>query len=179
MPSASPIMPKLNRRAPVFTSVPTRPRSKPSTTIAIALMSDPRARTTAATKPHTISEKYSAGPNCKATAASGGDAERRSGVALTRHLVTVDGGHDRGCLARNVDQDGGGRAAVLGAVIDAREQDQRRLRLQGERDRQQHGHRRHRTDPGQHADDGAEQNADEAVSDVRDGQRNGKSQTEI
>jgi len=80
MPSASPIMPKLNRRARVFTSVPTRPTSKPSTTIAIALTSDPRARTTAATKPHTISEKYSAGPNCKATAASGGAASAISSV---------------------------------------------------------------------------------------------------
>src|SRR5262249_48920153 len=59
---------------------PTRPRSKPSTTIATALTSDPRARTTAATKPHTISEKYSAGPNCKATAASGGAASAISNV---------------------------------------------------------------------------------------------------
>jgi hypothetical protein len=108
-----------------------------------------------------------------------GNAERGSRASPTRHLVAVDGGHDRGRFARDVDQDGGGRAAVLGAVIDAGEQDQGRLRLQGERDRQQHGHRRDRTDAGQHADDGAEENADEAVSDVLDGQRDGKSQAEI
>src|SRR5262249_41573003 len=34
----------------------------------------------AATKPHTISEKYSAGPNCKAMAASGGAASAISSV---------------------------------------------------------------------------------------------------
>ena len=43
--------------------------------MAIALTSDPRASTTAATRPHTISEKYSAGPNSSATAASGGAAK--------------------------------------------------------------------------------------------------------
>ena len=108
-----------------------------------------------------------------------GNAEGRSRASPTRHLVAVDGGHDRGRLTRDVDQDCGGRAAVLGAVIDAGEQDQGRLRLQGERDRQQHGHRRDRADAGQYADDGAEQNADEAVGDVLDGQRDGKSQAEI
>src|SRR6266511_851473 len=185
MPSASPVMPKLKRRAPEFTSVPTRPSSKPSTTIAIALRSDPRARTTAAIKPQTMSEKYSAGPNCSAIVASGeertecGDAQRRSGASLPRHLVAVDGGDDRRRLARDVDQDRRGRAAVLGAVIDAGEQDQRRFRLQRERDRQQHGDGGDRTYAGQHADDGAEQNADEAVSDVLDRQRDGKSQAEI
>ena len=74
-------MPKLKRRAPELTSVPTRPRSSPSTTIAIALTSEPRASTTAAIKPHTISEKYSAGPNCRAIAASGGAASAISKVA--------------------------------------------------------------------------------------------------
>jgi hypothetical protein len=73
-------MPKLKRRAPEFTSVPTRPSSRPSTTIAIALTSDPRASTTAAIRPQTISEKYSAGPNCSATAASGGAANAISKV---------------------------------------------------------------------------------------------------
>jgi hypothetical protein len=67
-------MPKLKRRAPEFTSVPTRPSSRPRTTIAIAFTSDPCARTTAAIRPHTIKEKYSAGPNCRAMAASGGAA---------------------------------------------------------------------------------------------------------
>ncbi len=115
--------------------------------MAIALTSEPCASTTAAIRPQTMSEKYSAGPNCSAMAASGGaasaissvatqpaknepmrrDAERRTGAALPRHLVAVDGGDDRRRLARNVDQDRGGRAAVLRAVVDAGEQDQRRI----------------------------------------------------
>ncbi len=188
-------MPKLKRRTPEFTSVPTRPSSRPSTTMAIAFTSEPRASTTAAIRPHTISEKYSAGPNCSAIRASGGaattissvahgpgeerahrgNAERRSGASLPRHLMAVDGGDDGRSLARDVDQDGGGRAAVLGAVVDAGEQDQRRFRHQRERDRQQHRHCGHRADAGQHADDGAEQHADEAIGDVLQRQRDGKS----
>ena len=38
----------------------------------IALISEPLASTTAAMRPSTISEKYSAGPNLSATSASGG-----------------------------------------------------------------------------------------------------------
>ena len=65
-------MPKAKRSTPELTSVPTRPSSRPRITIAIALMSEPCASTTAATRPSTISEKYSAGPNFSATSASGG-----------------------------------------------------------------------------------------------------------
>ena len=39
--------------------------------MASALTTEPGASTTAATRPSTISEKYSAGPNFSATAASG------------------------------------------------------------------------------------------------------------
>ena len=72
MPSESSEMPKLYRATPEFTSVPTRPSSRPRMTIAIALMSEPCASTTAAIRPSTISEKYSVGPNLSATSASGG-----------------------------------------------------------------------------------------------------------
>jgi hypothetical protein len=83
-------------------------------TIAIALRSDPRARTTAAIKPQTISEKYSAGPNCNAMVASGGAASAIKSVAvqpaknepsaampsagparMASHLMTVDASDDR------------------------------------------------------------------------------------
>jgi hypothetical protein len=40
--------------------------------MAIALSKDPCARTTAPTRPNTISEKYSAGPNFSAIPARGG-----------------------------------------------------------------------------------------------------------
>ena len=74
MPSESSGMPKVKRGTPELTSVPIRPSSRPSTTMAIALTSEPCASTTAATRPSTISEKYSAGPNLSATSASGGAA---------------------------------------------------------------------------------------------------------
>ena len=95
-----------------------------------------------------------------------GDAERRPGAALARHLVAVERGDDRRRFTRDVDQDRRGRAAVLRAVIDAGQHDQRRRRTEVERERQQHRHRRHRTDAGQHADQRAEEAADEAIDEV-------------
>ena len=59
--------------------------------------------------------------------------ERRTRPALTRHLVAIEAGHDRGRLARDVDQDRRRRAAVLRAVIDAGEHDQRGDRARGRR----------------------------------------------
>ena len=56
-PSASAGMPKVKRIVPEFTSVPTRPRIRPRTTMAIALRSEPLASTTAPIRPNTISEK--------------------------------------------------------------------------------------------------------------------------
>jgi hypothetical protein len=51
--------------------MPTRPPSSPRQITPIAFGSEPEASTTAPIRPGTISEKYSAGPNLKATAASG------------------------------------------------------------------------------------------------------------
>src|SRR5438552_959424 len=59
MPSESSGMLKVKRSTPELTSVPTMPSSRPNATIAIALMSEPCASTVAATRPNTISEKYS------------------------------------------------------------------------------------------------------------------------
>jgi hypothetical protein len=81
MPSESSGMPKVKRSTPEFTSVPMRPSSSPNTTMAIALMSEPCASTVAATRPSTISEKYSDGPNFSATSASGGAATAMISVA--------------------------------------------------------------------------------------------------
>ena len=49
--------------------------------MAIALTSEPCASTVAPTRPSTISEKYSAGPNLSATSASGGANSAMSTVA--------------------------------------------------------------------------------------------------
>ena len=77
-----------------------------------ALSSEPLASTTEATRPSTISEKYSAGPNWSATLgqrrreqrdqqrgdrageerADRGGGQRRAGPALPRHLVAVERG---------------------------------------------------------------------------------------
>ncbi len=99
-----------------------------------------------------------------------GGGERRAGLALPRHLVAVDGGDRGGRFAGQVDQDRGGRAAVLRAVVDAGEHDERGDRREGEGDRQQHRDGRGRADPGQHPDEGAEQHADEAVEQVDRGE---------
>ena len=111
--------------------------------------------------------------------ADGRDPERGPGAAVARHLVAVERGDDGGRLARNVDQDRGGRAAVLGAVIDAGEHDQGGRRVEPEGERQQHRHRRHRPDPRQHADQRAEKAADEAIERVLPGERDAETESEI
>jgi hypothetical protein len=55
-----------------MTSVLICASNRPRMIIEIALRSDPEARTTAPIRPSTISEKYSAGPNLKASSVSGG-----------------------------------------------------------------------------------------------------------
>ena len=192
-------MPKVKRVPPVLTSVPTSPSSSPSTIIATALRTEPCASTTAAIRPSTISEKYSGAPNDWPTRASGGansamsavatrageeraergDGERRAGAALARHLVAVDAGHDRRGLARQVDQDRGGRAAVLRAVVDAGQHDQAGHRLEIEGERQQHRDGGDRADAGQHADQRADQAADEARSEVGRRQRDAEAEGEV
>ena len=98
--------------------------------------------------------------------ADGGDAERHAGAALLGHLVAVQRGDHRRRLAGDVDQDGGGGAAVLRAVVDAGQHDQRADRIDAEGDRQQHGDGGDRPHAGQHADQRADQAADEAEGDV-------------
>ena len=72
MPSLSSGWPKAKRTVPELTSVPTRPSRMPRQTMAIALMREPRASTTAAMSPNTMRENYSAGPNLSATSARSG-----------------------------------------------------------------------------------------------------------
>ena len=128
IPSASSGTPKVKRWAPLVTSVPIMPSSRPSTIMPTALIIEPEASTTDPISPKTMSEKYSAGPNLKATSESGtastastsggeasGDerAQGRNGqrgtrAPLARHLVAVQAGDHRGGFARHIDQDGGG-----------------------------------------------------------------------
>src|SRR5215813_4074398 len=182
MPSASSGMSKVMRPAPVSRSEPTIESSKPVSTMATALSTEPLASTTAKIRPSTISEKYSAGPNSSARLVSGWPRAATSTVAtqpaknepiaamesagLPRHLVAVEAGNDGGGFTRDVDQHRGGRAAVLCTVVDAREHDQRADRRQAEGDRQQHRDGGDRADAGQNADQGANQRAEQAEQDI-------------
>ena len=179
-------MPKVMRATPELTSMPTRPSSSPSSTIASDLATEPCASTTAAIRPSTSRLKYSTAVNLSASIdngtlrtrdhdrrhragkerGDGGNGERRSGLALLGHLVTVDTGDDRRRLARHVDQDGGGRAAILRAVEDAGQHDHALRRRQAEGEGQQQRHRRDRPDAGQHADRGADDHADQAEQQI-------------
>ena len=126
-----------------------------------------------------ISEKYSGAPNLSATSASGGPTSAISSVptqpaknepiaaiasagphAPGGPSVAVETGHDRRGFARQVDQDGRGGAAVLRAVIDAGQHDERRNRRQVEGERQQHRDRDQRADARQHADHRADEHAE-------------------
>jgi hypothetical protein len=60
----------------------------PRTTIALALSSEPCASTTAKTRPSSIREKYSAGPNHRATLVNG-----TARAAITR-VATVPAAND-------------------------------------------------------------------------------------
>ncbi len=198
-PSVSSGTPKAKRATPELTSVPTMPSRRPRTIIAIAFSSEPCASTTAPIRPSTISEKYSAGPNLSASSDSGvatvatktvatrSGEERRerrgrqrgAGLTLARHLVTVEAGDRRRRLARHVEQDRRRRAAVLRAVVDAGQHDQRRDRLQRVGRRQQHRDGRDRADAGQHADQRAEQRADQRVEQIDRRQRDAEAQREV
>ena len=137
--------------------MPIRPSSIPSSTIASDLPTEPCASTTAAIRPSTSRLKYSTAVNFSASTESGTlstrdddggdgageeggdrrDGQGRAGAALLRHRMAVEAGDDRGRLARHVDEDRGGRAAILRAVEDAGQHDHRRGRLQAEGERQQ------------------------------------------
>jgi hypothetical protein len=88
IPSASWGSSKPKRWTPELTSVPTRPRSRPSTIIPRAWSSEPDASTMEATSPSTIREKYSAGPNLRANCA------RIGPKAATRKVQTVPAKND-------------------------------------------------------------------------------------
>ena len=64
-------MPKVMRATPELTSIPTRPSSNPSSTIASDLATEPCARTTAAIRPSTRRLKYSTAVNLSASIDSG------------------------------------------------------------------------------------------------------------
>jgi hypothetical protein len=107
------------------------------------------------------------------------DGKRRAGAALPRHLVAVETGHDRARLARQVDQNGRGRAAILRAIVDAGQHDQCAFRRQVVGDRQQQCQRRHWTDARQHADRGADDRAGKAPKKIRESDGYGDPESQV
>jgi hypothetical protein len=95
------------------------------------------------------------------------DAQSRSGPALFGQGEAVEHRDDRRRLTGQSQQDRGDGAAILGAVIDAREHDDRRHRVDRVGDGQQDRDGGRRAQPGQHADDHADEDAGEAVQQVR------------
>ncbi len=95
-----------------------------------------------------------------------GSRQRRARTAFTRHLVAVDHGHHRRGLTRQVHQNRSGRAAVLCAVVNTGQHDQRRHRRQGVGRRQQHRNRCDRAQTRQDADQRTQDTADQAVDQV-------------
>ncbi len=81
MPSESSGKSKVMRPAPVSRSEPTIDSSRPVSTIAIDLSTEPFASTTANIRPSSISAKYSAGPNSKASEVKGAPSAATSTVA--------------------------------------------------------------------------------------------------
>ena len=92
-----------------------------------------------------IREKYSGGPNFRATSARGGatsmrpttlmvpadegphgrDAQGRARSSLAGHLVSVQTGHHRGGFAGDIEKDGSRGAAIHGPIVDPRQHDDR------------------------------------------------------
>ena len=65
----------MKRAVPLLTSVPTMPISRPTTVIAMPLSGEPLAIVPPASRPSSMIEKISAGPNFNATWTSSGEAK--------------------------------------------------------------------------------------------------------
>jgi hypothetical protein len=105
--------------------------------------------------------------------------QRRPGPSLLRERIAVEGGGDGPRLARNVEQDGSYRAAEQRAPVDAREQNDRGgLPVRGlrhrEGQRQQDGDAIGAAESRQHADDDAQDHADEHEKQVVPCHRHGE-----
>ena len=95
-----------------------------------------------------------------------GGGQRLAGPALLRHRMAVEGGRHRPWLAGDVEQDRGDGAAEQRAPVDAGQHDDRRGRRHREGQRQQDRDAVGAAQAGQHADEDAEQDADDHHHDV-------------
>lgn len=93
--------------------------------------------------------------------------------------MTIERGDDTCRLTRNIDQNGRRRAAILRAVINAREHDERASGIDAEGDRQQHRNSRNRADARQHADQRADETAEKTQSKIFETERRAEAKREI
>ena len=108
-----------------------------------------------------------------------GDAERGAALALLGQRKSVQTGHGVRWMTWQIEQDRADRAAILRAVIDARQHQDRRHRLHPEGQRQQDRNRRDRPHSRQHADEIADQHAEEAIHQIVRLERYAKAVPEI
>jgi hypothetical protein len=107
----------------------------------------------------------------------GADGRRRKRLCRTPrlgHFVAFDRRHHRRRLARCVQQDRGGGAAVHAAVVDAGEHNEGAGGFQGVGDREQQGNGHGRAQARKDADGGAQEYADHGVEEVHGGQGGGE-----
>ena len=158
----------------------------PTTAIMSDLISEVPVTLLRTMNPKTIREKYSGGPKASAASAKGGarktrpkmpdragdertdgaHGQRRTGPPLLGHLVAVDAGDHGGGLARDVQENGGGGAAVHGPVIDSGEHDDGRSRIEAEGRRDEESDAGDGPESRQDADQGADDRPDQAVEQV-------------
>ena len=99
--------------------------------------------------------------------------------ALPRHRVAVESRGHRPRLAGDVEEDRGDGAAEERAPVDRSEQDDRRGGRHGEGERQQDGHAVGAAQSRQHADDGAQQDADHGHEQIEGRERDVKAEEEV
>ena len=109
----------------------------------------------------------------------GGNPQSGAGLAFPGHLVAVEAGHHRGRLTGNVDQDGSGRSAVHGPVIDGGNDDNRGRRVHAVGHGQKKGYAHHRADAREDPDRGPSQTAEESRKQIHRRQGDGKTQVKV
>ena len=98
--------------------------------------------------------------------ADGGDGKGRTRTTLPRHGITVDTGHHRGRLSGNPHQDRRRRPAVHGAVVNSRQENDGRRRVQAERRREEHADSGQGAHPRQDPDHRPDQAPDKGVKQI-------------
>src|SRR5216683_4374683 len=95
-----------------------------------------------------------------------GGGECLPALPLARHRIAVEGGGHRPRLARDIEEDRGDGPTEERPPVEAREQDDGGGRRHREGEREQDGHPVGPAEPGQHADHGAERDAEDGEPEI-------------